>query len=197
MTVQRFQLPVMAQLLQADLVRRHLGGSSCGERGLGLGRAAPQEFVAVDGLFIQVMVSNLSALNRSLAEGVTRRSTVDDSANILARCTSTFSAGSLRASTSDFDSGMATGPSCDSGGTALQAVVRVNGLSSTLTASSLSDPSWSVVECVTDDGAVEEKIFWLPSVVRLLQRAFVRQRLAGFKKLTKTSFELEADENKL
>ena len=60
---------------------------------------------------------------------------------------------------------MATGPSCDSGGTALQAVVRVNGLSSTLTASSLSDPSWSVVECVTDDGAVEEKIFWLPLVM--------------------------------
>ena len=50
-------------------------------------------------------------------------------------------------------------------GTALQAVVRVNGLSSTLTASSLSDPSWSVVECVTDDGAVEEKIFWLPLVM--------------------------------
>jgi hypothetical protein len=38
----------------------------------------------VDGLSIQVMASNLSALNRSLAEGVTRRSTVDDSANILA-----------------------------------------------------------------------------------------------------------------
>ena len=86
---------------------------------------------------------------------------------------------------------MATGPSCDSGETALQAVVRVNGLSSTLTASSLSDPSWSVVECVTDDGAVEKKIFWLLLVVRLLQRAFVRQRLAGFRKLTKTSFELE------
>ena len=145
----------------------------------------------MDGLSIQVMASNLSALNRSLAEGVTRRSTVDDSANILARRTSTFSAGSLRASTSDFDSGMATGPSCDSGGTALQAVVRVNGLSSTLTARSLSDPSWSTVHCVTDDGAVEERICWLPSVVRLIQRAFGRQRLAGFKKLTIISLESE------
>jgi len=40
----------MAQLLQADFVRRHLGGTSGDERGLGLGRAAPQEFVAVIGL---------------------------------------------------------------------------------------------------------------------------------------------------
>ena len=86
---------------------------------------------------------------------------------------------------------METGPSYASGGTGLQAVFRVNGLSSTLAANSLSDPSWSAVHCVTDDGAVEEKIFWLPSVVRLLQRAFVRQRLAGFKKLTKTSFDWE------
>jgi hypothetical protein len=44
---------------------------------------------------------------------------------------------------------------------------------------------------VADDGAVEDKIFLLPLMARLLQRAFVRQRLAGFKKLTKTSFELE------
>ena len=67
----------------------------------------------------------------------------------------------------------------------------MNGLSSTLTASSLSDPSWSTVHNVTDDGAVEEKIFWLPSVMRLLQRAFVRRRLGGFKKLTKIIFESE------
>jgi len=145
----------------------------------------------VDGLSIQVMTSNLSALNCSLAEGVTRRSTVDDSANILARCTSTFSAGSLRASMSDFDSGMATGPSCDFGGTALQVVVRVNWLSSTVTISSLSDPSWSVMDCVTNDGAAEEKIFWVPLMARLLQRVFVRQCLAGFRKLTKTSFDLD------
>ena len=64
-------------------------------------------------------------------------------------------------------------------------VALLNGLSSTPTASSLSDPSWSVVDCVTDDGAVEDKIFWLPLMARLFQRAFVRQRPAGFKKLTK------------
>ena len=145
----------------------------------------------MDGLSIQVMTSNLSALNCSLAEGVTRRSTVDDSANILARCTSTFSAGSLRASMSDFDSGMATGPSCDFGGTALQVVVRVIWLSSTVTAHSLTDPSWSVVDCVTDGGAVKEKIFWVPLMARLLQRAFVRPCLAGFRKLTTTSVDLE------
>jgi len=112
-------------------------------------------------------------------------------ANILARCTSTFSVGSLRASMYDFDLGMATGPSCDFGGTALQVIVRVNWLSSTVTASSLSDPSWSVMDCVTNDGAVGEKIFWVPLMARLLQRAFVRQCLAGFRKLTKTSFDLE------
>ena len=145
----------------------------------------------MDALSNQVMASNLSALNCSLAEGVTRRSTVDDSANILARYTSTFSTGSLRASVSDFDSGMATGPSCDFVGTALQVVVRVNWLSSTVTAHSLTDPSWSVVDCVTDDGAVEEKIFWVTLMARLLQRAFVRQCLAGFRKLTTTSVDLE------
>jgi len=53
---------------------------------------------------------------------------------------------------------MATGPSCDFGGTALLAVVRVNGLWNNLTANSLSDPSWSVVDCVTYDGAVEHNI---------------------------------------
>ena len=36
MTVQRFQRPVMAQLLRVDFVRRHLGGSSGGERGFDL-----------------------------------------------------------------------------------------------------------------------------------------------------------------
>jgi len=123
----------MARLLQADFVRRQLEGSSGGERGFDFGGTAPQEFVAVDGLSIQVMASNLSALNWSLAEGVTRRSTVDDSANILARYTSTFSTSSLRASMSDFDSGMVTGPNCDFDGTALQVVVRVNWVSSTVT----------------------------------------------------------------
>ena len=137
MTVQRFQLPVMARLRQADFMRRQLEGFSGGERDFDFGGTSPQEFVAVDGLSIQVMTSNLSALNCSLAEGVARRSTIDDSANILARYTSTFSTGSLRASMSDFDSGMATGPSCDFGGNALQVFVKVNWLSSTVTSPQL------------------------------------------------------------
>ena len=137
MTVQRFQLPVMARLRQADFMRRQLEGFSGGERDFDFGGTSPQEFVAVDGLSIQVMTSNLSALNCPLAEGVARRSTIDDSANILARYTSTFSTGSLRASMSDFDSGMATGPSCDFGGNALQVVVKVNWLSSTVTSPQL------------------------------------------------------------
>ena len=113
------------------------------------GGAAPQEFVAVAGLSIQVMVSNLNALKCSVAESVIKSGTVDDSADILSRCASTFSAGCLRALTSGLDSGMATGPSCDFGETALRAVVTVNGLSSSVTASSLSKPFWSVTECVT------------------------------------------------
>ena len=48
---------------------------------------------------------------------------VDDSADIPARCASTTLAGGLRASKSDLDPEMATGPSCDFGGIALQAVV--------------------------------------------------------------------------
>jgi len=51
---------------------------------------------------------------------------------------------------------MATGPSCDFGGTALQAAVTVKGLSSLVTASSLSAPSCSVAECLTEGGAVDD-----------------------------------------
>ena len=68
--------------------------------------------------------------------------TVDDSADILARCVSTTLAGGLRASTSGLDSGMATGPSCDFDEIALQAVVTRYGLSSPVTVKSLSAPSW-------------------------------------------------------
>ena len=50
---------------------------------------------------------------------------------------------------------MATGPSCDFGETALRAVV-MNGLTSPVTASSLSKPFWSVMECVTEGGAVDD-----------------------------------------
>jgi len=81
---------------------------------------------------------------------------VDDSADILARCASTFSTGRLRALTFSLDSGMTTGPSFDFGETALRAVVTMNGLSSPVTASSLSKPLWSVTECMTEGGAVDD-----------------------------------------
>jgi hypothetical protein len=105
----------------------------------------------VHGLSIQVLASNLSALNCSVVEDVIKSGTpsVDDSADILARRASTTLAGGLCASMSGLDSEMVTGPSCDFGGTALQAVVTVNGLSSPVTTSSLSGLSWSFADvCV-------------------------------------------------
>jgi len=51
-------------------------------------------------------------------EDVIGSGTVDDSADILARCASTTLAAGLRVSTSGLDSGMVTGPSCDFGGIA-------------------------------------------------------------------------------
>ena len=62
------------------------------------------------GLSIRVLSSNFSALNCSVAEDVMKRVTVDDSADILARCASTTLASDLRASISGLDSEMATGP---------------------------------------------------------------------------------------
>jgi len=49
-----------------------------------------------------------------------------------------------------------TEPSLDSGGAALQEVVAVNGLSIPATARSLSAPSCSVAEAVTEDGAIDD-----------------------------------------
>jgi len=49
---------------------------------------------------------------------------------------------------------MATEPSCDFGG--LQAVINTNGLSSPVTTSNSSEPSWLVAECVTSGGAVND-----------------------------------------
>jgi len=102
------------------------------------------------------MASDLSALDCLVAEGVIKSGTVNDSADILARCANTNPAGDLRASTSDSDSGMATGQSRDFGGTALQTVVTVNGLSIPMTAGTLSAPSCSVTKCVTECGAVDD-----------------------------------------
>jgi len=51
---------------------------------------------------------------------------------------------------------MATEPSCYFGGIALQAVVAAHGLSSLVTTSNFSEPSWLVAECVTGGGAVDD-----------------------------------------
>jgi len=57
---------------------------------------------------------------------------------------------------SGWDSEMATEPGCHFGGIALQAVVTANGRSSPVTTRNLSEPSWSVVECVTSGGAADD-----------------------------------------
>jgi len=76
-------------------------GCSDGERSsFDFSGTAPQKFVAVNGLSIQVLAGNFSALNCSVAEGVMNTGTVDDSADILARCVSITLAGVLRASMS-------------------------------------------------------------------------------------------------
>ena len=70
--------------------------------------------------------------------------------------TTAWNAGGLCALTSNLDSGITTGPNCDFGETALRAVATMNGLSSPVTASSLSKPLWSVAECVIKGGAVDD-----------------------------------------
>jgi len=51
---------------------------------------------------------------------------------------------------------MVTEPSCYFGGIALQAVVTGNRLSSPVSTCSFSEPFWSVAECVTGGGAVDD-----------------------------------------
>jgi len=76
-------------------------GCSDGERSsFDFSGTAPQKFVAVNGLSIQVLAGNFSALNCSVAEGVMNTGTVDDSADILAPCVSTTLASVLRVSMS-------------------------------------------------------------------------------------------------
>jgi len=119
--------------------------------------------------------------------------TVDDSADIPARCASTFSAGGLRALTSGLDSGMTTGPSCDFGETALRAVVTMNGLSSPVTASSLSKPLWSVTECMTEGGAVDDSADILAACDGTISPEGLRVSTSVFESgvVTKTSSDLE------
>ena len=118
---------------------------------------------------------------------------VDDSADILARCASTFSTGGLSALTSGFDSGMMTGPSCDFDKSALRAVVTMNGLSSPVTASSLSKPLWSVTECMTQGGAVDDSADILAAGDSTIspEGLCVSTSVIESVMVTKTSFDLE------
>ena len=154
--------------------------------------AAPQKFVAVDGLSIQVMASNLSVLNCSVTESVIKSGTVDDSANILTLCASTFAVGGRRVSTSGLESGMTTGPSCDFGVIALQAVVTMDGLSSPVSTSSLSEPSCLVAECVTEGGAVDDSADILAACDGTTPPEGLRASTSGLDSgvVTKMSFDL-------
>jgi len=120
------------------------------------GGAAPQEVVVVDELSMPMTASSLSELECSVQEDVTKGVAVNDCADILGRCASTTALCKLRASTFGLVSGVVTEPSLDSGGAALQEVVAVNGLSIPATARSLSAPSCSVAEVVTEDSAIDD-----------------------------------------
>jgi len=119
--------------------------------------------------------------------------TVDDSADILARCASTFSTGGLRALMSGLDSGMTTGPSCDFGETALRAVVTMNGPSSPVRASSLSKPLWSVTECMNEGGAVNDSSDILAACDSTISPEGLRVSTSVLESgvVTKTSSDLE------
>jgi len=83
--------------------------------------------------------------------------TIDDSADILGRCASTTTLSKrLRASTFGLDSETMTGLRVDFGVNAFQEVVTVIGPSVPVTARTLSAPSCSVAEGVTEDGAIDD-----------------------------------------
>jgi len=104
---------------------------------------------------------------------------VDDSADILARCATTTPIGSLRASMTYLVSGSTTEPSYDFGGDALREAVSVNEWSIPVTANNGGNGArlcfwWG---CASNVVAVNE----LSIPLTILQRAFVRQRLTGFR----------------
>jgi len=107
--------------------------------------------------------------------------------------TTAWNAGGLCASTSSLDSGMTTGPNCDFGETALRAVATMNGLSSPVTASSLSKPLWSVAECVTEGGAVDDSADILAACDGTISPEGLRVSTSVLESgvVTKTSFDLE------
>ena len=102
-------------------------GCSDGERSsFDFSGTAPQKFVAVNGLSIQVLAGNFSALNCSVAEGVMNTGTVDDSGYFSSLCEHNSSKCPSCVNVW-VDSEIATGPSCDFAGIALLAVVTRNG----------------------------------------------------------------------
>ena len=88
---------------------------------------------------------------------------------------------------------MTTGPNCDFGETALRAVVTMSGLSSPVTASSLSKPLWSVADCVTEGGAVDDSADILPTCDDTIspEGFFVSTSVLESGVVTKTSSDLE------
>jgi hypothetical protein len=96
----------------------------------------------------------LECNNCSVAEGVIRRDIVDDSADFVSRCASTFFQQAAFVCPHLETTGWRQGPSCAFGGTALLAVITANGLWSPVTTSSLYEPPWSFAEYLTESGAV-------------------------------------------
>jgi len=88
---------------------------------------------------------------------------------------------------------MTTGPNCDCGETALRSVVTMNGLSSPVTASSLSKPLWSVMECMTEGDAVDDSADILAACDSTISPEGLRVSTSVLESglLTKTSFDLE------
>ena len=88
---------------------------------------------------------------------------------------------------------MKTGPNCDFGETALRAVVTMNGLSSPVTASSLSKPLWSVTECMNEGGAVNDSSDILAACDSTISPEGLRVSTSVLESgvVTKTSSDLE------
>jgi len=88
---------------------------------------------------------------------------------------------------------MTTGPNCDFGETALRAVVTMNRLSSPVTASSLSKPLWSVMECMTEGGSVDDSVDILATCDETISPEGLRASTSVLESgvVTKTSFNWE------
>jgi len=95
-----------------------------------IGGAALQEVVAVNVLSPPLTASRLSAPSCSAVENVTENAAVDDSAHMPTRYSTTTPADSLCASMSGMVLEVATEPSCEFEGDALQEAASMNGLSS-------------------------------------------------------------------